>query len=380
MDAKKSIIVVADTHFGLKKKKQNCDPNAFSDFLDWVVSLEQKGKDELNLGHWSLEDEKMIVKPPEKMVFLGDILELWDTTKESVDVCSRSIVQTLSKLTCEKIYVLGNHDHELVEISGKYPLGRSSINIVEGEYATCKGDKKLMFLHGHQFDKLFALPSWRIMPIFNKVATVFGNYTWLFVVLFAINIAMLISLGFGGLADWITLISLGAISIPFLVVKFGRDIWNRLKTTKYKPEEAEDRVEKWWNNLSKPEDEEEMNVIYGHTHSMGFRSMNVGKNNLTLFNLPSWITDQNKKAGVSLENVFRHGFLYIDEEKIEFFGWDTRKKRPFFVPKNLVQERQQSDLSVFVTQQAYGELLQIGWPPELIEKWFRISFSESCLI
>ena len=324
--------------------------------------------------------EKMMLKPPEKMVFLGDILELWDTTKESVDACSRSIIQTLSKLTCEKIYVLGNHDHELVEISGKYPLGRSSINIVEGEYATCKGDKKLMFLHGHQFDKLFALPSWRIMPIFNKVATVFGNYTWLFVVLFAINIAMLISLGFGGLADWITLISLGAISIPFLVVKFGRDIWNRLKTTKYKPEEAEDRVEKWWNNLSKPEDEEEMNVIYGHTHSMGFRSMNVGKNNLTLFNLPSWITDQNKKAGVSLENVFRHGFLYIDEEKIEFFGWDTRKKRPFFVPKNLVQERQQSDLSVFVTQQAYGELLQIGWPPELIEKWFRISFSESSLI
>ena len=380
LDAKKSIIVVADTHFGLKKKKQNCDPNAFSDFLDWVALLEQKGKDELNLGNWSVENEKMLIKPPEKMVFLGDILELWDTTQESVDACSRSIVQTLSKLTCEKIYVLGNHDHELVEISGKYPLGRSSINIVEGEYATCKGDKKLMFLHGHQFDKLFALPSWRIMPLFNKVATVFGKYTWFFVALFAIDIAMLVSLGFGGLADWITLLSLGAISIPFLAVRFGRDVWNSRKTTRYKPEEAEDRVEKWWNNISKTEDEVEANVISGHTHSMGFRSMDIGKNKLTLFNLPSWIKDHNEKSGISLENVFWHGFLYIDEETTEFFGWDTRKKRPFFIPKNLVQERQQSDLSIFETEQAYGELLQIDWPPELIDKWFRYNFPETGLV
>jgi UDP-2,3-diacylglucosamine pyrophosphatase LpxH len=380
LDAKKSIIVVADTHLGLKKKKQNCDPTAFSDFLDWVASLEQKGKDELNLRGWSIEKEKMMVKPPEKMVFLGDILELWDTTKESVDACSRSIIQTLSKLTCEKIYVLGNHDHELVEIAGKYPLGQSSVNIVEHEYATCKGDKKLIFLHGHQFDKFFTLPSWRIMPLFNKVATVLGKFTWFFVALFAIDIVVLGSLGFGGLEDWITLLSLGAISIPFLVVRFGRDVWNSRKTTRYKPEEAEDRVEKWWNNISKTEDAVEMNVIYGHTHLMGFRSMNIGKDKLTLFNLPSWIKDRNKKSGISLTNIFWHGFLYIDEETTEFLGWDTRKKRPFFIPKNLVQERYHSDFSIFETEQAYGELLQIDWPPELIEKWFGINFQVTGLV
>ena len=379
IDAKKSIIVVADTHFGLKKEKQNCDPQAFSDFLDWVISLEQKGKDELNLGNWGAKNEKIMVKPPEKMVFLGDILEFWDASKESVDACSRSVIQTLSKLTCEKIYVLGNHDHELVEISGKYPLGLSGVNIIEDEYATSKGDKKFMFLHGHQFDKLFTLPSWRIMPLFNKVATVLGKYMWFFVALFVIDISMLISLGFDGLADWMSLVSLGAISIPFLAVRFGRDVWNNLKTTRYKPEEAEERLEKWWSKISETEDAEELNIIYGHTHSIGFWSKDIGKDKLTMFNLPSWIRDHNKKNEISLENVFRHGFLYVDGETIEFVGWDTKKKKPFFIPKILVQERQQSELTIFETEQAYKELLQIDWPPELIDKWFKYNFPGTSL-
>lgn len=207
-----------------------------------------------------------------------------------------------------------------------------------------------------------------------------GKFTWFFVALFAIDIVVLGSLGFGGLEDWITLLSLGAISIPFLVVRFGRDVWNSRKTTRYKPEEAEDRVEKWWNNISKTEDAVEMNVIYGHTHLMGFRSMNIGKDKLTLFNLPSWIKDRNKKSGISLTNIFWHGFLYIDEETTEFLGWDTRKKKPFFIPKNLVQERYHSDFSIFETEQAYGELLQIDWPPELIEKWFGINFQVTGLV
>lgn len=378
IDKKKSIIIVADTHFGLKKEKQNCDPNAFSDFVDWIASLGQI-ECELKLGNWGGENERMMVKPPEKMIFLGDILELWDTTKESVDACSRSIIQNLSKLTCEKIYVLGNHDHELSEISGEYPLGRSSINIIENEYATHKGDKKIVFLHGHQFDKYFSLPSWRIMPLFNKVANVLGNYTWFFVSLFAIDISMLIYLKSTGLADWMSLISLGAISIPFLVVKLGRSVWNNLKTTRYKPEEVEGGLKKWWGGISKTEHAEELYIVYGHTHSIGFWSKDIGEDRLTLFNLPSWIIDRNEKNGISLENVFRHGFLYVDDQTIEFVGWDTKKKKPFFIPAILVQERQQSELTIFETDQVYKELLQIDWPPELIDKWFKYNFPRTTL-
>jgi hypothetical protein len=104
--------------------------------------------------------------------------------------------------------------------------------------------------------------------------------------------------------------------------------------------------------------------------SMSFWSSDVGEDRLTLFNLPSWIRDQNKKDGISLENIFRHGFLYVDGEAIEFVGWDTENKRPFLIPKNLIQERQQTKLSIIVTEEFNKELLQIGWPQKLIDKWF----------
>jgi hypothetical protein len=92
IDRKKGIIVIADTHFGLKKEDQISDPNAFSDFLNWIGSLEQKGTEELELGIWSAENKPMIIKQPEKTIFLGDIFELWDATKKSISACSTSIL------------------------------------------------------------------------------------------------------------------------------------------------------------------------------------------------------------------------------------------------------------------------------------------------
>jgi UDP-2,3-diacylglucosamine pyrophosphatase LpxH len=374
LDSHKSIMVVADTHFGLKKEKQNCDPEAFSDFLHWVEELEKNGETEVKLGMWGTTGEKMTVKAPEKMVFLGDILELWDTTKESVDACSRSIIQTLAKLICEKIYVLGNHDHELESIQGNYPLGQSRANISSKEYAATTGNKKLIFVHGHQFDKLFALPTWRIMSLFNKVATVFGKYIWVFAALFGLNVLLLVFPESSGVTDWGTLLFLGSLVVPFFIVRFGRDIWNTFRTTKYNPEDAEEGLKRWWSDISKKDEPEEVNIIFGHTHSIGFRSMNIGNDKLTLFNLPAWIKDQNEKYGVSLENVFRHGFLYIDNNSMEFMGWDTEGKKPFFIPKSLIQERQQNDLDQSKTDEVYEQLVLIGWPEELIDKWFKYSF------
>jgi UDP-2,3-diacylglucosamine pyrophosphatase LpxH len=411
LDPQKSIMVVADTHLGLKKEKQNCDPQAVSDFLHWVESLEKKGKDYIKLGKWGVKSSELTVKPPEKMVFLGDILEMWDTTKEAVDVCSRLIIQTLSKLSCKKIYVLGNHDHELATLSGEYPMGQSSVNIIENEYATSKGDKKLVFLHGHQFDKLFEFPSWRVMPLFNRMATVFGDYMLIFVALFVLN---LLFMDWDNGLGYITLIGLGALAVPFIIVKSGRAVWNRLKTTKYKPQEAENGIKKWWNKIEKTVSSKETNVIYGHTHTIGFRSIDIGKYKLTLFNLPSWIIDtkcivahkyvEDKPQDnteetndststdtesspkmkevigeVSLEELFRHGFLYVDDEIIAFMGWDTEAKKPFFVPRDIVQERQEGDLRIYESNEEYDNLLQIGWPQKLIEKWFNYKFPEASL-
>ena len=49
-ETKKSIIVVADTHFGLYTDTEACDPNAFTDSLNWIKELEDGEKKILKIG------------------------------------------------------------------------------------------------------------------------------------------------------------------------------------------------------------------------------------------------------------------------------------------------------------------------------------------
>lgn len=368
----RAIIVVADTHFGLRKKDQACDPNAFSDFLKWVRGLEEKGKETLNLGIWSENGNDIDLKSPEKIIFLGDILEFWDATANSIDASTRSIVQSISGLNCEKIYVLGNHDYDLVEIIGKYPLGTSSINIIEKEYVVSKGDKRYVFLHGHQFDKYFTLPSWKFMSYIRHAAFVFGLYTWVFVILFAVDLIFELLTGFGGVADKILFALLGTITIPLLITTFGRNVWNKLRSTRHKPRDAEKGFERWWHRFSHRKEcvRQDWNVVYGHTHIIDYWMKAEGNNVVTLLNIPSWVRDSTRKGEVFLEKVFRHAFLYIDEETDEFIGWDTRKKKPFLIPKDVIIARRESgDLTKFELYEIAEKLEEIGWPQELIENW-----------
>ena len=379
LDNNKSILVVADTHFGLRKKEQKCDPGAFSDFIDWVIRLEQKGKEELKLGVWGAKGKELLLKPPEKIILLGDILELWDASKKSIDACSRSVIQSLGSLSCQKIYPLGNHDYDLEELVGKYPLGSSRIEVIKNEYAALKGDRTFVFLHGHQFDKLFEFPSWRVLPHIRQAAMVFGLYTWIFVAMFAIYIVLFLSLGLSGATDWMILLLLGAISIPFLVTNYARDIWNSIKSTRHEPDESAIRLEKWWKKYAKIVSAKNWNIVYGHTHVIEYWSKNEGNINLTVFNIPSWVRDSKQKKKVSLENVFRHAFLYIDDNVAEFIGWDTRKKKPFLIPKDVITERRlYGDLKrLYLEYDVEESLKEIGWPEELIKKWSEYNVSKA---
>ena len=145
-ETKQSIIVVADTHFGLRKETQVCDPNAFSDFLNWIKYLERGGKEKLDLGIWGSSEKSVVLEPPEKIILLGDILELWDASAKSIDASTRYVIQLLSDLNCEKIYVLGNHDYDLLDIAGDYPLGASKISITDKEVTIPKGTEEYLFL------------------------------------------------------------------------------------------------------------------------------------------------------------------------------------------------------------------------------------------
>jgi UDP-2,3-diacylglucosamine pyrophosphatase LpxH len=379
LDTNKSILVVADTHFGLNKKEQKCDPGAFSDFIDWVLKLEKKGKEELKLGVWGAKEEELFLKPPEKIILLGDMLELWDASKKSIDACSRSVIQSLGSLSCQKIYPLGNHDYDLEELVGKYPLGNSRIEIMKNEYAALKGDRTFVFLHGHQFDKLFEFPSWRVLPYIRQAAMVFGLYSWIFVAMFAIYVILFLSLGLSGATDWIILLLLGAISIPFLVTNYARDLWNSIKSTRHEPEKSVGRLEKWWKECAKRVSAKNWNVVYGHTHVIEYWSKNVGDSSLTVFNIPSWVRDSKQKKKVSLENVFRHAFLYIDDKAAEFIGWDTREKKPFLIPNDVITERRlYGDLKHLDLEYNVEESLkEIGWPEELIKKWIKYNVSNA---
>jgi hypothetical protein len=55
------------------------DPNAFADFFGWIKDREEGKKKELKIGDRtsSTIETSLTFEPPEKIILLGDILELW---------------------------------------------------------------------------------------------------------------------------------------------------------------------------------------------------------------------------------------------------------------------------------------------------------------
>lgn len=429
-----SIIVVADTHFGLKKEGEYCDPKAFADFLKWIKRLDEGGEEVLVTLSENSKRKTKIIRPPGKIIFLGDILELWDAPSKTIDVSTRYIIQLLSEVNCEKIYVLGNHDHELTELSleGKiplygYPLGNWNIEIVNDFYIHFLGGQYYHFVHGHQFDRLFILPTFKWMTPFRKVALAFGSFAWILVTLFAIELGIILNGGYKGPSDLVLLILLGSISIPFLLIQFGRKVWNHWKTVKYKPDKARLKalVPKELSYMRwAPQHNPKINIIYGHTHAIDNWEINKliqdTNRHIELMNIPSWIRvlkkwpshkpptwkeriqkhmprrlvkllgwnrvftkdgrdkgfidfeKWSKRMGKYIENELCHAFLYIDEDGSEFFGWDWVYKKPFWIPKCFIRMKRQNGKLPEQTPdygKTYFTLFNLGWPPDLINKW-----------
>ena len=399
----RSIIVVADTHFGLYTDEEACDPGAFTDFLNWIKELEGGKKKILKIGAWGSADAgtKLVLKPPEKIILLGDILELWTSSNEAVLASIISIIQLMSELSCEKIYVLGNHDYDLFySITSKgtnktsYPLGASGITIIEKEYWITKGGEKYCFLHGQQFDRLFTLPSWKFMAPIRKAALAFGNYTGVLVALCLANFIIQTIVGAWEIADIILTILLTAVTLPYSFLLFSRKIWNRVSTIKFNPKSMQEKYEKQrlflWKKFSEKlsEKNEILNVIYGHTHTIDnwieeeFVESG-GEFALTLMkvsNIPSWIKIL-FNDGESIKNEISHVFLYITESASLFVGWDHKGKKPYWIPKEIISEKRKfGNLSKFEKQ--YNKILitqdnikqklhEIDWPKELIKKWMK---------
>jgi len=401
----KSIIVVADTHFGLYTDGEACDPNAFADFLKWLKKLETKNQS-LDVGDWVSRSfgKKLELKPPEKLILLGDILELWTASNESIFASIMYALRLLSELNCEKIYLLGNHDNDLIGIGGKYPLGASDIKIIkEDEYWVYGQNEDFCFLHGHQFDKGFSLPSWKSISLIRKTALVFGNYTVLLAALFFFNIGLCIA-GFGGVANIMLTALLGLISVPYLFIKFARKVFNKLKTIKFNPEAALESADR--NIFYRIWESEApfFNVIYGHTHTIDdwkiTGTMDGVEEELgTVMNLPSWVRDlepKRKKKSMlerwrimkppsEIKKEISNVFLYLSKDYPPLFiGWDssnTQGKKPYYIPNdviynkrvfgNLSDSRCQYENTLINNNNVDQKLAEINWPKELRSKWMK---------
>ena len=386
MEKEKSIIVVADTHFGLRNE-MFFEPQVFSGFLRWVKRLENGDVEPLKLGDWDTDKKKML-EPPEKIILIGDILELWDASDRSVEICVGTFAQIFSQLDCEKIYVLGNHDNILEEIAsnGKhhYPLGACGLRIIKEVYPnqeipeevvhevrTLKvGKEEYLFVHGQQFDEHFVEigSAYRIIAYMREAAMAFGNFTWIFVILFILGV-IFIPLRWLS-PSWWMLILLALLAVPRIFIYIARPVFNAIKSTRYNRLDL-NRFKEWWSKFSNDKEYplKNLNVVFGHTHLIDVRHL---KNpDVRLLNIPAWVKDERSQK--KREDVLRAAFLYIDEDGSKFIGWDWGKSTPFFIPEKVIEIRRQgralTDEELRVIGWSREKLMEIGWPVELLKEW-----------
>jgi UDP-2,3-diacylglucosamine pyrophosphatase LpxH len=115
-----------------------------------------------------------VLRPPKKIILLGDILELWDSRDQNRDNVFLDAVIPFAKLQdmdCDVIYVTGNHDENVGDIvdASRCPAGSDSIDLFTrgdkkfsifkrsyipyDKYGLKVGNAFYAFLHGHQFDQ-----------------------------------------------------------------------------------------------------------------------------------------------------------------------------------------------------------------------------------
>lgn len=431
-----SVFVISDTHLGLRDGV-SCEPEKLGQFLNWLIHLKncdlRKNDAKISLGPYDPKGRKRVdkfLKPPDRLILLGDILELWEATDREVELSSRPIFNLLERLDCEKIYVLGNHDYDLLKMSGVYPSGEQQLNIITEYYpsqndeqgksglqkaSTLKmGDRDYLFLHGYQFDKSFGgfFHPWKRFGGLRSAALGFGGYADLFVLLFFLGLAIgilnylfllfspsnffgfnlsllssvvsfLSFLSYPGL-----LIPLGLLGAPRIFYSYGRKIWSKLFGTRYDPHASARGILRWWERFSKRREiaAKNLRIVYGHTHHINVydlkearsrkekiiaeRITSERKKPFIAFNIPSWVKDVT--SGQKYVEIPRAICLYIDDQDELFIGWDWTKRKPFLVPIDAINERSAKQLAKrkpFVSEATGRKLLRIGWPKKMVNEW-----------
>ena len=330
---------------------------------------------------------------PDKLVLNGDIFELWDTSDQSIQFASHSILGSLARLSCDKFYTIGNHDFANAELavgeegtekifSNIYPWGLSNLNIVRDTYPIPKegiirtlkvGEDNYLIVHGHQFNKSFRIAPWRIISTLRDGAETFRLYSW---VLLGLWIIWLVALPFTSrleLNDSASIqygigLPLTVLAVPRLFVSIARPIWNKLFGSRYNRNKAPKGFLAWWKVFTKKYklQTSKIRVIYGHTHAIDLVEKKeletmvkkkIGNMELTLINHPAWVKDKR-------ELELREAFVYVDKSGFEFFGWSWDALSPFHIPKSVVRTYASGN---HIDDRTAEILTQLHWPEKLVE-------------
>lgn len=399
-------VVVSDVHIG--SSDSNC--KAFCHFCAWLEQLEKEGSKTIEVVDEQGRKCEQLLSAPETLILLGDILELWDP-QDNTAVLQHSfpILDRLSALKCKKVYVLGNHDEDLSEYSsdkealktqdpcsyaprtyrfkngsvlvivdGQYPnYHQKKLNQLSGQLQYSKMRKEIgkkewkevqgkryVFLHGHQFDKMFERvgPLRRVPGIMRAAADFYDRRSkWIgplsffsFLVLLTLIATNWINALAAGIEQmlpvlWIFLVICAFPGIPWLWVKIQKPAWKHLFRHFSKRPTYEDIgtiIDNRYYNCDKDFTDPNSIIVFGHTHVPDFAI--VPKRNIKAFwktrsdstgtktfvNCGAWVKPDKDEGA----NVTSNTFVYIGAngggvDPLLLVKWDdVNQKALYYLP------------------------------------------------
>lgn len=326
---KKSILVVSDTHLG--HKKSNFEQ--FDTFLKYLVTA---GKTKTPLLIKDITGKEKEIVYPEMIVFLGDILELWEPKDDQigyVGVQSRSLLEKIIELSCEKVYVLGNHDKNLEQFAAQtYALKAGNLDIfyrhfpehAESEFILV-GGRSYYFIHGHQFDKdirkfkglgeagpslLFSLQriNKQLFRMHGVGSLLFAAFLYILYYL-GVKTSLVLHIATVLLPFWVAGMTwpLGKFIVRKLYKARDRDIHSIFKNGWYNPEKDTIAAD---------------NLVFAHTHYPGIATKCMlkkctGKNvkKELVINTGSWFQ----------EGIVSNTVVYINEKEVMLLTWGLQE-------------------------------------------------------
>jgi UDP-2,3-diacylglucosamine pyrophosphatase LpxH len=352
-----SVIVVSDTHLGNETQSDK----DFSKFIDWIAELEKEGGKTIKSG-----GKDILLKPPEKLILLGDILELWSPRDEDMKYTMQEGVEPFGKLIglgCEKIFVLGNHDEGIAEYldvamkskEGKeikeniFKINNADFRIINRHYPEDPEDRtkgflkignyKYFFIHGQQFDKLFirlgplaSIPTYTA-KLSNAFSKIFIPDGWSIVAAFVI--LLILYSRFKNDALWAFTVASFLLSIPRLFTYFQDKFWvvfRNALTNKPKYKDIKTIVEEKYYDVDADTTDWDVNIVFGHTHMpeiRPYRQGGTGGDHEWLFlNTGSWTQEKGNY----------NTFIYLDESGYYLFKWDGCDEIELIPPGDIITD------------------------------------------